>query len=60
MERVRVAGHGMSLRGVLEAIEAEIGDTVTIRFEGEQEIQTGKMAGKTFRKFSGDVRRGHH
>lgn len=60
IKRVRVAGHGMSLRNALEAAETEVGDTMTVTFEGTEEIQTGKMAGRSFRVFAIEMKRGHH
>lgn len=60
VERVRVAGHGTSLRTALECAEAEVGDTLTVRYEGEVEILSGRMKGSLLRKFSAEVRRGHH
>lgn len=58
--RVRIAGHGMSLRNALEAIEAEVGDTVTVTFTEIREIQTGKYKGNEFKVFDVEVKRGHH
>lgn len=60
IERVRVAGHGMSLRESLLAAEIQVGDTVTVTFERLSEIQTGKFKGQKFRLFAVDVKRGHH
>lgn len=59
-ERVRVAGHGLSLREALLAAETQVGDTVTVTFEGESEIQTGKFKGHMFKRYTVGVRRGHH
>jgi len=60
IERVRVAGHGMSLRESLLAAEIQVGDTVTVTFERVADIQTGKFRGQKFRVFAVDVKRGHH
>ena len=60
IERVRVAGHSLSLRNALEAIEAQIGDTVTVTFDGSVEITTGRLAGQMMKTFTASVERGHH
>lgn len=61
IERVRVAGHGQSLRAALESTEADVGDTVTVVFDGTYEFKRkGTNEPATMRKFSAEVRRGHH
>lgn len=60
VERARVAGHGMSLREAMLAAEIQVGDTVTVTFEKETEIQSGKYKGKPFKLFTVAVKRGHH
>lgn len=60
IERVRVAGHSISLRNALEAIEAQIGDTVTVTFDGPVELTTGRLKGQTMKIFTASVERGHH
>ena len=60
VERVRVAGHSLQLRDALEAIDAQIGDTVTVTFGGSVEITTGRLAGQMMKTFTASVERGHH
>jgi len=60
LERIRVAGHSLQLRNSIEALEAKIGDTVTVTFGGSVEIKTGRMAGQMMKTFTATVERGHH
>jgi hypothetical protein len=60
LNRVRVAGHGQSIRNALEAAEAKMGDTLTVTFDGERTVEEGKFAGKTYKLFTVTVQRGHH
>jgi hypothetical protein len=58
--RVRATGHSMTLREQLVAAEIQVGDTVTVRFDGEAKgaMKSGKqMAYKTW---TVTVERGHH
>lgn len=60
IDRVRVTGHGTVLRLAILSQELEVGDTVTVTFDGEKEIKGGKYADKTFKAYTVDVKRGHH
>lgn len=57
--RVRVNAFPAMLRDVLRRSEVKLGDTLTVRFEGSRTIETGRFAGRPFKTFSAEVRRGH-
>lgn len=58
-ERVRVIAHSSAFRAALDSVAAQIGDTLTVRFDGEDVIQVGRFQGKPYKKFSASVQRGH-
>jgi len=61
VERVRVAGHGTMLREALISAEIQVGDTVTVTFEGVKPIPAkGRQPERSFKKFTVTVERGHH
>ena len=60
MERVRVMAYGATLASALAKAAPTVGDALTVRFTGWGEIERGKHAGRKFRKFEIDVKRGHH
>jgi hypothetical protein len=57
--RVRFTAWGNTARAALEAADAKMGDTLTIRFEGKMPILAGRFAGKEVRKYTATVIRGH-
>jgi hypothetical protein len=61
VERVRVAGHGAVLREALISAEIQVGDTVTVKFEGTKEFQPKAGRGPlSYKLFTVTVERGHH
>lgn len=60
IERVRVAGHSISLREAIISAELQVGDSVTFTYEGEVQFQPKNGGPSSFRKFSATVERGHH
>lgn len=59
-ERVRVMAYGAMLSGALFRAAPEVGDTLTVAYEGKGRIERGKHAGREFRKHTVSVTRGHH
>jgi hypothetical protein len=57
--RVRIKAYGSSLRHALDSVAAQIGDRLSVWFDGEAVIENGKFAGKPYKKFSANVQRGH-
>jgi hypothetical protein len=58
-ERIRVTGWGMLLRREMADRKADVGDTVSVRFDGMSTVRRGKYAGREYRAFTVKVRRGH-
>jgi hypothetical protein len=59
-ERVRVMAYGAMLGAALARAEIQVGDTLTVAYEGQGFIERGKHAGRQFRKHTVNVMRGHH
>jgi hypothetical protein len=57
--RTRVVANPLMLRAALERAEAEVGDTLTIWFEGWSEPIHGPNRDRRVRVFRAAVRRGH-
>lgn len=60
VERVRITQFGLPMRTAIAATEPQIGDTLTVRFEGERAIESGRYEGKTYKAYSATIERGHH
>jgi hypothetical protein len=60
VERVRITQYGSSLANAIKATEPQIGDTLTVRFEGEREVESGKFKGLAYKAYSATIQRGHH
>ena len=61
VERVRVAGHSQVLREALISAEIQVGDTVTVTFEGTKQFQPKAGNGPlSYKTFTIEVQRGHH
>lgn len=59
--RVRVTGHGQVLREALVSAETQVGDTLTVTFEGTRELPPkGGRGPLTYKMFAVSVDRGHH
>lgn len=59
-ERVRIMAYGAILGGALTKAAPTVGDTVTVAYEGQGTIESGKYKGRAFRKHTVSVERGHH
>jgi hypothetical protein len=59
--RVRIKAYGSPLRHALDSVAAQIGDRLSVWFDGEAVIDMpGRpMHGKPYKKFSANVQRGH-
>lgn len=57
--RVRVKAYGSFLRHELDGAAAQVGDRLSIWFDGEKQVEKGRLAGKLYRSFSVNVQRGH-
>lgn len=60
MVRVQVRAYGATIRNALREADPQIGDTLTVTFEGEREIDRGKFRGQRYRHHTVTVERGHH
>jgi hypothetical protein len=60
LNRVRIEAYGTTLRNAIEKADVKVGDTLTAEYLGFGDILTGKYAGKTYRKYTVGVERGHH
>lgn len=59
-ERSRIKAYGTLLRQGLKAAEIQIGDRLTVRYDGDHVIQKGPYEGRTYRTYTVEVIRGHH
>lgn len=58
--RVRIMGYSASLRHALSAAAPQIGDTLSVWFDGVRSMPAGgKFGGREYRAFSANVQRGH-
>lgn len=57
--RLRVKAFSSGLRHTIDSVAPQIGDRLSLWFDGEQTIERGRFAGKTTRAFSANVQRGH-
>ncbi len=64
VNRIRVTAYGIALRNAIEAAEIEVGDTVTVRFDGDQPLppnpRLGRTVPATYKAYTVTVERGHH
>jgi hypothetical protein len=58
-DRIRIRAYGAVLRNTLESVAPQVGDTLSVWFDGEETVQKGPRAGTTYRSFSANVQRGH-
>jgi hypothetical protein len=59
--RSRIMAYASMLRHAIEGQAPQIGDTVTVKFEGTKEFQPGTTThGRTYKLFTVTVERGHH
>jgi len=64
-ERTRVTGHAMILSSLIEGAELQVGDTVTVQYNGKKEAKltpSQARTGKTpnvYKTYELEVRRGH-
>jgi hypothetical protein len=60
VERVRITQYGAPLANAIKTTEPQIGDTLTVRFEGVQHVESGKFQGREYKAYSATIQRGHH
>jgi hypothetical protein len=58
--RIRIAAYGASLDNAIRNAEAQVGDRLSVKFEGIGRLTKGHLAGREYKIFTTDVRRGHH
>jgi hypothetical protein len=58
-ERIRISAFGNRLRHALDEVDAQIGDTLSVWFDGLGTVTKGPMEGKPYKAFSANVQRGH-
>jgi hypothetical protein len=59
-DRVRVVCLGAHLERQIEMASPQVGDALTVIYEGKHDITSGKHRGLQYRKFAATVKRGHH
>jgi hypothetical protein len=57
--RVRITAYGSMLTAALSRAEPEVGDTLTVIYDGEKTIESGRFAGRPYRAFRVEIQRGH-
>jgi hypothetical protein len=60
MDRIRIKAYSATLRTALTKAAPQVGDTLTVTFEGHREITSGKLRGQKYRHHTVTVERGHH
>lgn len=61
VKRVRVTGHSMALREALISAEPQVGDTLTVRFDGIKELPAkGGHPARNYKTWTATIERGHH
>lgn len=50
----------MTLREALLASESQVGDTMTVKFEEIRTVEKGAHAGREYKVWTVEVKRGHH
>lgn len=60
MNRVRILTYGFTLSEAMAKASPQVGDTLTVHYEGQGTIERGKYAGRPFRKHLVEIERGHH
>lgn len=60
LDRVRIKAYGSTIRRALEAAAPQVGDTLTVTFEGHREIPAGRQRGQKYRHHTVTITRGHH
>lgn len=58
-DRIRIVAYPAMLRHTLDRAEAQVGDTLTVWFDGTRTIERGPRAGQPYKAFSSNVQRGH-
>lgn len=59
-DRVRVTAMGAHLESQFTAAAPQVGDVMTVIYEGKHNITGGKYDGRQYRRFAVTVTRGHH
>jgi hypothetical protein len=57
--RIRIVAYPRMLREALNRAEVQVGDTLTVWFDGKRTIELGPRAGQMYKSFSSNVQRGH-
>lgn len=57
--RVRIKAYGSSLRHAIDGAAPQIGDRLSVWFDGERVMESGRMKGRPYKAFSANVQRGH-
>jgi hypothetical protein len=59
LDRVRIVGYGHVGRE-LDRLKPTVGDTLTVAYTGQGTIDSGKYAGRAYRRHTVELQRGHH
>jgi hypothetical protein len=59
-DRVRITGMSLGLRNALDSAEPQVGDTLTVTYEGVHLLEHGPYRGHETKRYSVQVERGHH
>lgn len=57
-DRVRIVGYG-SVGREFDRLKPTVGDTLTVQYVGQGTIDSGKYAGRAYRKHDVQIQRGH-
>lgn len=57
--RLRIVAYSSLLKHVLAEVEPQIGDTLSVTFEGEKLLEQGRFAGRPYKTFRVEIQRGH-
>jgi hypothetical protein len=58
-DRIRIVGYG-SVGREFDRLKPTVGDTLTVTYTGQGTIDSGKYAGRAYRRHTVELQRGHH
>jgi hypothetical protein len=58
--RIRIVAFAAMLENAIKLADAKVGDRLSVTYEGQAYVTKGRFEGRPYKKFSADIRRGHH
>jgi hypothetical protein len=57
--RIRIQAFGQTLRHAIDSAAPQIGDTLSVWFDGDKAVESGRFKGMSYKAYSANVQRGH-